>query len=208
VSNKPYAALILAAGLSSRMKQFKPLLSIGSETITSRLISTFLSSEVEVYLVIGHRGNELKKSVQNLDITIIENKEYEKGMFSSIQAGVRALKPGYKAFFVSPVDIPLVRAFTIRQLIAAYDMHPGKIYYPIFGGKRGHPPLIPMTLAPAIEKWDSEGGLRALLEGYKEIALEIEVPDKYILIDIDTIEDYKELVEKFQCGGISTEKQR
>ena len=200
---KPYAAIILAAGLSSRMKQFKPLLTIGSETITRRLISTFLSNDVEVYLVTGYRGNELKKAIQNMEVTIIENKDYEKGMFSSVQAGVRALKPGHKAFFVNPVDMPLVSPTTIKQLIAAYEIHSGKIVYPMYRGDYGHPPLLPMTLVPAIEQFKGEGGLRALLALYGKLSIAVNVPDKNILVDIDTIEDYKTITANFNSNHSS-----
>ena len=157
MSIKPYAAIILAAGLSSRMKQLKPLLAVGGETITDRLISTFKINDVEVYLVVGHREDEIKKSIKNSDIHFVENKDFMKGMFSSIQSGVRALMAVHTAFFVSPVDIPLIRPFTIKQLISASKMEPERIFYPVFGGKRGHPPLIPIALAAIIQKWECDG---------------------------------------------------
>ena len=147
---KSHAAIILAAGFSRRMEKFKPLLSVGGETFIDRLISTFLDNDVEVCVVVGYRGEELKVAVKDRNVFIVENPDYRLGMFTSVQAGVRALLSGYEAFFVMPVDIPLVRQATIKSLIATSRQHPGKIIYPVFHKKRGHPPLIPMSLAPTL----------------------------------------------------------
>jgi CTP:molybdopterin cytidylyltransferase MocA len=195
---KPFAVLILAAGFSSRMGQFKPLLAIDDETITDHLISTFVTNGVEVYLVVGYLGKGLKAGIKNRDVTFVENPNYRHGMFTSVQAGVRALKPEYAAFFVMPVDIPLVRASSIQSLLTAYSEHPGKIIYPIFRTKRGHPPLIPMSLAPVIAGWKHDGSLKAVLSSYERLAFEVSVPDENILFDINTADDYKLLQERYR----------
>ena len=195
---KPFAVLILAAGFSRRMGQFKPLLFIGGETIIDHLISTFMTSGIEVYLVVGYRGEELKATVKNRNVIFVENPDYSHGMFTSVQAGARALTSGYEAFFVMPVDIPLVRPSSIQCLVNAYAEHPGKIVYPVFRTKRGHPPLIPISLAPAIAEWRRGGSLRAVLSSYERLALEVSVPDENILLDIDTTDDYRLLVERFR----------
>jgi molybdenum cofactor cytidylyltransferase len=93
------AAIVLAAGFSSRMEEFKPLLSVGGETITDRVISTFLSNGVEVLLVTGWRQDELAAGIKNRDITIVENPDYERGMLSSVQAGVKRLNSSHRSFF-------------------------------------------------------------------------------------------------------------
>ncbi len=195
---KPFAVLILAAGFSSRMGQFKPLLAIGGETVTDHLISTFVTNGVEVYLVVGYRGEELKAGIKNRDVTFVENPDYAHGMFTSVQTGVRALKPEYEAFFVMPVDIPLVKPSSVQSLLTAYNEHPGRIIYPVFRTKRGHPPLIPISLASVIAEWERDGSLRAVLSSYERLAIEISVPDENILMDINTTDDYKLLVERYR----------
>jgi molybdenum cofactor cytidylyltransferase len=195
---KTFAVLILAAGFSSRMGQFKPLLVIDGETITDHLISTFSSNGVEVYLVVGYRGEELKAGINSRDVTFVENPNYARGMFTSVQAGVRALKPEYEAFFLMPVDIPLVQPSSIRSLLAAYGEHPDRIIYPVFRTKRGHPPLVPMSLAPVIAGWRHDGSLKAVLNSYEKLALEVNVPDENVLFDINTADDYKRLTERYR----------
>jgi len=194
---KSFAVLILSAGYSRRMGQFKPLLDIDGETIIDHLISTFLKSRIEVYIVTGYRGHDLMISVKNSEVMFVENPDYAHGMFTSVQAGVRSLKPGHKAFFVMPVDIPLVKSSSIRSLVKVHREHPGKIIYPIFHTKRGHPPLIPIALAPVIAEWERDGNLRDVLSAYEKLAVEVDVNDENILVDINTTADYHALLKRF-----------
>jgi len=195
--NARYAAIVLAGGLSTRMKQFKPLLPLGGGTVTDRVIDTFLKAGADVYLVAGYRRDDIAAGIKKREITIVYNPDYEKGMFSSIQAGVRRLPPGYRAFFILPVDIPLVQPATIRRLMQAAGENPGKIIYPVHNGKRGHPPLIPQEFARDILGWGKGGGLKAVLRSKESLALEVPVADRYVLFDIDTPEDYAALLERF-----------
>jgi molybdenum cofactor cytidylyltransferase len=189
----PCAAIILAAGFSSRMEKFKPLLPVGNQTMTDRVISIFRQNEVEVYLVTGWRQDELLAGINSRDITLVLNPDYPQGMFTSVQAGLMALLPGYRSFFVIPVDVPLVKPATISMLLKESEANPERIIYPGFNGKRGHPPLIPVNLIPLILNWKQDGGLKAALGSKEELALNIEVPDSNILFDVDTVEDYQRL---------------
>jgi molybdenum cofactor cytidylyltransferase len=205
--NSRDAAIVLAAGLSTRMKQFKPLLPLGDATITDHVIDTFLSAGADVFLVAGYRHDEIAAGIKKRYITIVYNPDYEKGMFSSIQAGVRHLKAKYPAFFINPVDIPLVRTSTVRRLTEAAEKNPGKIIYPVFGGKRGHPPLIPTELTGDILGWDKNGGLKAVLKTREKRAMEVPVADSFILCDIDTLEDYEALLERYKRYEVPTDEE-
>jgi molybdenum cofactor cytidylyltransferase len=205
--NAPYAAVVLAGGLSSRMKQFKPLLPLGEATVTDHVIKTFLSAGVDVLLVAGYRHDDIEAGIKKRDISIVNNPDYEKGMFSSIQAGIRRLQPTHKAFFILPVDIPLVRPATIRRLKEAAAQYPDNIIYPTFAGKRGHPPLIPSSLIIAILGWGENGGLKAVLQAQEKLAREIPVADSNILFDIDTPEDYQLLLERYKRYEVPTDEE-
>jgi len=196
-----YAAIILAGGLSTRMKCFKPLLPLGDATVTDRVTGAFLSAGVAVFLVAGYRHDDIAAGIKQQDITIVYNPDFAKGMFSSIQAGVRRLGSRYRAFFVNPVDIPLVRPSTLKRLMDAAAQNPENIIYPVFAGKRGHPPLIPVNIVPFILGWEKSGGLKAVLRSQEKLALEVPVPDSFILFDIDTPEDYAALLERFKSLG-------
>jgi molybdenum cofactor cytidylyltransferase len=203
--NARYAAIILAGGLSTRMKRFKPLLPLGETTITDHVIDTFINAGVAVVLVTGFRHDDIVAGIKKRAVTVVHNPDYARGMFSSIQAGLSRLGPETRAFFVLPVDIPLVRPATVRRLLDAAAANPDNVLYPVFGGKRGHPPLVPSGLVPAILGWTQNGGLKAALGSRERLALEVPVADGCILFDIDTPDDYAALLKRFQRYDLPTD---
>ncbi len=196
-SRHDIAALVLAAGYSTRMKRFKPLLPMGPMTTLERSIRLFKDSGIEdVRVVLGHRADEVKPLLDRLGVRWILNDRFELGMFSSIQAGVRDLEPSTRAFFVLPVDIPLVRRITVGDLLTASDGDRSGIWYPCFVSKRGHPPLISTDYRSAILDRHGDGGLRKLLQQYESHAVHVEVADEYVLKDMDTPERYDDLLTR------------
>lgn len=198
MSPRRFAAIVLAAGLSARMKEFKPLLPLGNDTVTDTVISTLSAADVDIILVTGHRHEDMNIFQNRNGVSVVYNPEYQKGMFTSVRAGARRLERQCHAFFVLPVDIPLVKASSISQMIEVASKHPGLIIYPTYRGKRGHPPLIPSGFIPEILHWEKEGGLKSFLEAKNRSACEIPVDDEFILEDIDTPEDYERLLVKFR----------
>ena len=180
-----FAAVILAAGFSSRMGDFKPLMDLGGMTVLERCVRLFREAGVQrILAVTGHRAPEVRAEAGRLGIHTVHNPDYEAGMFSSVCAAVSS-GPCRDGFFVLPVDIPLVRPATVELLLDAYD---GRVAYPVFGGERGHPPLIPSELVPRIQEHDGRGGLQAVLEQVD--FLDVPVWDRGILFDADTPGDF------------------
>jgi len=200
------AALILSAGFSSRMGDFKPLLPLGGMTPLERTISLFRSCGVaDVRVVTGHRSDELEPLLSRLGVRNIVNSRYRDGMFTSVMAGTETIGNGIDAFFILPVDIPLVRPATVRCLLEAYHPGSGEVLYPCFQGQRGHPPLIAAEHAKAIAGWCGDNGLRGALAQWEANARELEVADEHILNDMDTPEAYGRLLEKVKQYEIPTE---
>lgn len=184
------SAVILAAGLSSRLGEFKPLLPLGNEPILARVIGLYRAARIsDIRVVTGHRTGETAALAEALGVRAVFNPDYLQGMFSSVLAGVSDLKPDCSGFFVHPVDIPLVRSRTLLDLMAAFSWENPGIYYPAFLGRRGHPPLISGNYAAALKSWKGEGGLRAFLEHHEGDARNVPVTDEFILKDIDTPAD-------------------
>jgi len=193
-----YSAVILAAGCSSRMLQFKPMLPLGDMTIIERVIVLFKETGIEdIRVVVGHRRSDILPVLERHGVEQIVNPSYMEDMFSSVVAGLAGLAPDTEAFFILPVDIPLVRPATIRYLIETYQTLPGKIMRPSFKGLRGHPPLIPFAYARNITEWNGRGGLRGVLAQLEYNAIQVEVPDENILFDVDSPEDYEKLLVKW-----------
>jgi len=79
------SAIILAAGFSKRMGQFKPLMELGGQTIVERVVSLYRSVGLtDIDVVVGFRGEEIKAALNSCGVRITFNREFEKGMYSSI----------------------------------------------------------------------------------------------------------------------------
>jgi putative nucleotidyltransferase with HDIG domain len=199
------AAIVLAAGYSSRMGEFKPLLPLGDTTVLERVVALFKEAGVEdVRVVVGHRSPDLLPLLERLHAHPLLNVRYQDGMFSSVVTGVRGLEPDTDAFFLLPVDIPLVKKHTVEILLREYPKDRSRIIYPGFFGKRGHPPLIPGCQREGILAWHGEGGLKSYLARYDADAMLVEVADEAILADMDTPEDYQRLCAMWQKREIPT----
>lgn len=195
------AAIIVAAGYSSRMKDFKPLLPLGGSTVLEQAVHSFLDSGVrDIRVVVGHRANELFPVLDRLGVKTIINTNFHEGMFSSIITGVKSLPPEVLGFFLLPVDNPIVNRNTLEKLQNTFFSTKFGIIYPSYQGKRGHPPLISRHYVNEVLTWNKPGGLRAVLEQSEHDSLEVEVIDPGILLDMDTPEDYHQM-QKY-CGDI------
>jgi putative nucleotidyltransferase with HDIG domain len=199
------AAIILSAGYSSRMGEFKPLLPFGDATVLERDISLFRDAGIEdVRVVIGHRAGDLLPLVERLHARPVMNERYADGMFSSVLAGVASLGNDVEAFFLLPVDIPLVHRQTISLLAETFRKENGSILYPAFYGKRGHPPLIASRYREEIIAWSGEGGLKSFLSTHDTDAVNIETEDESILLDMDTLAEYDRLRTAWRRNAIPT----
>lgn len=188
------AAVILAAGLSSRMGAFKPLLTVGREPAVARLVRSFGAAGVdEVLVVTGHRAAELAPVAAAVGARCVHNADYESGMYSSVCAGVRAVDERTDAVFLMPVDIPLVASATLRRLARAHAAGAQAISYPCAQGRRGHPPLADRRLLLRAIDAGLHARLSTLLAAHAVQAAEVAVDDPFIHRDMDTPQDYARL---------------
>lgn len=200
------AALVLAAGYSSRMGDFKPLLEVGGVPAIERVVGLFRRAGVgRVTVVLGHRADELKGVVEDLGATALINPDFDQGMFSSIKVGLRSLAGQCEGCLLLPVDIPLVRPATVRILCRSFFHRRPPVLYPLFNGQRGHPPLISGALFPEILEDEGAGGLCSILARHAADANGIPVYDEGIRRDMDTPEDYAALRFAAERGDCPSE---
>ena len=191
------SAIILSAGLSQRMGAFKPLLPLGGRTLVERVAGLYQDAGVtDIHVVVGHRADEIRRASAGLKVQWVLNERYEEGMFTSVVSGLKHLPARCTAFFMHPVDIPLVRPQTVSALIHAYESKPISVLYPVFDTERGHPPLISANLIPEILSWSGNGGLKAFLEGrHGDAVRDLPVADEATLLDLDTPEAYHVMIQ-------------
>ena len=187
-----YAALITAAGMSSRMGEFKPMLNMGSISIAQRVVSTFRQAGVErIVMVTGCHAQELERHLSGNGIVFLRNENYENSqMFDSVKIGMSYLREKCSAVLFTPVDIPLFTVDTVRALIESG----ADLISPAYRGSAGHPILISAKLIDTILTYSGKSGLRGALERCGEKMRLLPVNDEGILYDADTPEDYSRLL--------------
>lgn len=188
------AALIVAAGMSTRMVQFKQLMKIGSRTMAERVVVNFRQAGInEIVMVTGYRSEQLEKELRPFEITFLKNDRYETTqMFDSARIGLEYLNGRCDRVFFCPVDIPFFMEKTVEVLMDAQ----GDIIQPVYRGKAGHPILIRASLIPAILAYQGEGGLKGALHSLENLKrIRIPVEDEAVLMDADTREDFRRLVD-------------
>ena len=185
-------ALIVAAGMSSRMGDFKPMLNIGAISIAQRVVATFQQAGVDkIVMVTGYNATALERHLSGNGIVFLRNEHYETThMFESSCIGLAYLRDKCDRVLFTPVDIPLFTAATVQALLDTK----GPLACPVCEGQMGHPTLLSSSLIDYILADSGEGGLRGALERCGTELTQVPVTDRGILFDADTPEDYRSLL--------------
>lgn len=189
------AAIILAAGYSSRMGTLKPLIEIEGATMLEHAACTFVNAGIEHVAVVTGFGAEYVATLARAHGLIpIHNPHFDRGMFNSILAGISAIPENFEAAFILPVDIPFVSPDTARALTRGIGERPAAL--PRYHCEPGHPPLIRRAWFEPLREWTGPDGLRGFFRAHKTEIASIEVDDPFILRDIDSPRDLERLVQK------------
>ncbi len=131
-------AILLAAGRSSRMGAFKPLLPFGDTTVIRSCLNHLRSAGLhEIVVVLGHRATDVREHLQDLDLTFALNPDPASEMSESIACGVRQLSLDARAVVIGLADHPAVPSEVITALIGQWRSE-GKLIIPDFKGRGGH----------------------------------------------------------------------
>ena len=186
-------ALIVAAGMSRRMGEFKPMLSIGSISVAQRVVATLSQAGVsKIVMVTGYNAVALERHLAGNGIIFLRNEDYEHTqMFDSVKIGLSYLQDKCDKVLFTPVDVPLFTARTVRQLLDSG----ASLACPVCEGQQGHPILISSQLVPEILSDSGEMGLRGAMDRCSVPLYRIDVEDFGTIHDADTPEDFSQLVD-------------
>jgi len=187
------AAIVLAAGLSSRMgERNKLLFEIDGTRMVRRVVETLIDADVgEVIVVTGHDAPSVAAAVAGLDLRLAHNADYRSGLSSSLAAGLAAVPETADGALICLGDMPLVTADTIRRIVAEFAPSLGKeICAPVRHGRRGHPVLFGRSLFKDLQAVSGDVGGRKLFDAFPTRVVEVIVDDEGILTDFDTDEDF------------------
>lgn len=185
-------AVIVAAGMSSRMGDFKPMLNIGSISIAQRVISTLQQAGVsQIVVVTGYQAVTLERHLSNRGVVFLRNEQYETTqMFDSAKIGLSYLQDKCDRILFTPVDIPLFTASTVTMLLRSKE----ELACPECEGMTGHPILIASHLVEHILRDSGERGLQGAIGRLGIPMVRLSVDDPGILHDADTPSDYESLL--------------
>jgi len=193
VETKPkIAAVILAAGRSSRMGAHKLTLDLDGKPLLRHVLDKAKAvGFADIVVVLGHRAEETRAVFASETLRFVVNPRHAEGLSTSLQAGVRALTDDIDAVMIFLGDMPDVDLALIERMIQAFDPEALRaIVVPMRAGKRGHPVLWAKTFFPAlIARTHGDSGARHLLGECAEWVFEVEADDDGVLTDLDTPED-------------------
>ena len=188
-------AVITAAGKSSRMGDFKPLLKIGNFTAAEHVIRNFRAAGIrDIVFVTGNNAENLEKSLKHLSVVFLRNDMYEHNeMFDSVKIGLNYLKDTCGRILLSPVDVPLFTSDTVKLLLASK----ANIGIPVYKEEAGHPIILDSDAVKRILTYSGGGGLRDAIANLSLEIEYIETGEQGILFDMDTPADYRKIVHLY-----------
>ncbi len=186
------SALVVAAGFSRRMGQFKLLLPWGDETVIAHVVHTLeIETPGEIVVVTGHRADEVATALEGTRARLVTNPDYATGeMLSSVQAGLRALGSETTAALICLGDQPQMEAETVRRVVEASQASgEHALIIPSYQMRAGHPVLLPCRVWPDVLAV-ATGTLKEALAPQRAGAVYVTVDTPSVLADLDTPGDY------------------
>ena len=193
------SALVLAAGMSTRMGCAKLLMKLAGKPLLQHVIDNLEKSSVDkITVILGEEAGNVLKEVNFGNASIFINKHYNDGMSSSLKAGVQILGRDCNAFLVVLADQPFVESSIIDSIIDKYWETRGLLVVPAFEGVRGNPVLLDFSLKKEVLDVSGDEGARRVIQRHQIDVIEVEVNDPSVLMDIDTPTDYEEAKKKLK----------
>lgn len=186
------AAIVLAAGRSSRMGRNKLLLDLDGTPIVAHVVAQAAAAGFsEIVVVTGHQAGKVKAALPDTAAHLVEARDYASGMAASLKAGLKALSPSADAALILLGDMPLVSTDLIRTILAAYNPLEGRaIVLPVAEGKRGNPALFDRRFFAEMLALEGDVGARHIIASNAEWVAEVPAPAREIFVDVDTPDAY------------------
>lgn len=185
------AAVVLAAGRSSRMGEHNKLLAMvdGAPMITHAVDSLLATSVRPIVVVTGHDEAAVREALGGRAVTFVPNPRWAEGMSTSLRAGISELGEDVDGALVCLGDMPRVRASHVEALVGAFDPAGGRsICVPTWEGRRGNPVLFARRHFAEMRALAGDVGARSLIEKHARAVGYVPMPDGAVTVDVDTPE--------------------
>lgn len=183
------AAVVLAAGRSTRMGSNKLLEKVGGVPMVRLVVEAALASRARpVHVVTGHQADAVAAALAGLPVTLVANAAFASGLASSLKAGIASLSgTACDAAVVMLGDMPRIEGRHVDRLIAAFAPKEGRsIVVPVRADKRGNPVLWSAELFPEMLEVAGDTGARHLIGQHAESVAEVDLDTDAIFLDVDT----------------------
>lgn len=178
--------VLLAAGESRRFGGQKLLEDWRGDTLVARAARCMLGGGLSMVVVVVPRHAAMREALSHLHLTLVENREPQRGIGHSIALGVGALPRSADAALLAVADQPLMDEQLIEQLCAAFV--PGAIVTPRYGSHSGNPRLFDRRYFAELRKLVGDVGGQAVAAAHPEAVIECVFPERSGL-DVDRPED-------------------
>ncbi|MDH7446645.1 nucleotidyltransferase family protein [Aquimarina sp. 2201CG14-23] len=194
--------IILAAGSSNRMGHPKQLLPWKNKSLIVNEIEKSLQLEqVITIVVLGANFEIIKKEIKDFAVDIIYNQKWESGMGTSISCALQeALRKqqNFNGVLITLVDQPLIDKMYLESLISKFNQNQNSIVATTTGKKIGVPALFPNTYFSELIQLNDDYGARYVIKKYRDQVISMDGKD--MTDDIDTIEEYKAMLERVKSN--------
>lgn len=191
------SAIILAAGMSSRMGRPKQLLKVGYSTLIRIVTENVLVSNVdEVCVVTGYKQKEVSGAINDLPVKVVFNPRYKDGQSTSLALGVNSISDSTSDFMIFMVDQPMISASLINMLIAEFQKRRCLVLRPVCKGLPGHPVIFRSSLREELKILKGDEGARQVLKKLEGNVVYLPVSDEAVVFDVDTPKDFEELMSR------------
>jgi molybdenum cofactor cytidylyltransferase len=185
------AAIVLAAGVSSRMGRAKQTLLLSGKPMLEMVLDAYRRAGVDmIVVVLGAHAAQIRKMVNLNKETVVLNRLFRNGMSGSLRLGLRAAEKDADAVIVALGDQPFLSPATIRSMIEAHSGSKAPVVVPVYHGVRGNPVLFDRSVFPELMRIRGDKGAKSVVERHRGSLREVPVEDRGVLVDIDTPSDY------------------
>ena len=185
-------AIVLAAGLSTRMGKPKQTLAIDGKPMLQKVLEIFRKTKVDrAVVVLGAGEHEVRSRVRFKGEMVVFNPKYAEGMSGSLKLGLTAAGPWVEAMIVALGDQPYLSPATVDKMIRAYRRSGAPVVVPVYNGRRGNPVLFDRSTFADVMSIRGDEGARSVVEKNRRTLLEVPVSDRGVMTDIDTPADYR-----------------
>jgi molybdenum cofactor cytidylyltransferase len=187
------AVIILAGGSSTRLGSPKQLLSFNGSTLLQHAIDQAKGSGCEqIVVVLGSGAHEIFDEIDDPDLIILENAQWEEGMASSIRSGIyHVMDTGAEGAIIMVCDQPYADNTLLKRMLAVHRETGKAIVAAVYDGKPGTPALFNRAVFESLLLLRGDKGAKHMIMENKEIAAFVDFPGG--ITDIDTSEDYERL---------------